>query len=45
VCQLSAELSDDFVSAEGGKGYSRNPNPEFSALMRLLDKKDPSYRC
>jgi ribulose-5-phosphate 4-epimerase/fuculose-1-phosphate aldolase len=44
VCEISAERSDDFVSTEGGKGYSRNANPEFSALMRLLDKKDPSYR-
>jgi ribulose-5-phosphate 4-epimerase/fuculose-1-phosphate aldolase len=44
VCEVSAERSDDFVSVEGGKGYSRNPNPEFTALMRLLDKKDPSYR-
>ena len=44
ICRLSAELSDDFLVAEGDKGYSRNPNPEFTALMRLLDKRDPSYR-
>jgi ribulose-5-phosphate 4-epimerase/fuculose-1-phosphate aldolase len=44
VCEVSAELSDDFLVAEGDKGYSRNPNPEFAALMRLLDKRDPSYR-
>lgn len=44
VCELSAERSDDFLVAEGDKGYSRNPNPEFAALMRLLDRKDPSYR-
>jgi ribulose-5-phosphate 4-epimerase/fuculose-1-phosphate aldolase len=44
VCEISAERSDDFLVAEGDKGYSRNPNPEFAALMRLLDKKDPSYR-
>jgi ribulose-5-phosphate 4-epimerase/fuculose-1-phosphate aldolase len=44
VCELSAELSDDFVAAEPGKGYSRAANPEFDALMRLMDKKDPSYR-
>ncbi len=45
ICRLSAELSDDFLdpNAEGNKGYSRNANPEFSALMRLLDKEDPSY--
>ena len=44
VCEISAERSDDFLVAEGSKGYSRMPNPEFAALMRLLDKKDPSYR-
>ena len=44
VCELSAERSDDFLVAEGDKGYSRNPNPEFAALVRLLDQKDPSYR-
>lgn len=44
ICELSAERSDDFLVAEGDKGYSRNPNPEFTALMRLLDKKDDSYR-
>jgi ribulose-5-phosphate 4-epimerase/fuculose-1-phosphate aldolase len=44
VCEISAERSDEFLSTEGGKGYSRIPNPEFSALVRLMDKKDPSYR-
>jgi ribulose-5-phosphate 4-epimerase/fuculose-1-phosphate aldolase len=44
ICELSAERSDDFLVAEGDKGYSRNPNPEFAALVRLLDQKDPSYR-
>lgn len=44
VCETSAERSDDFLATEGSKGYSRNPNPEFDALLRLLDKKDPSYR-
>ena len=44
VCEISAERSDDFLATEGSKGYSRNPNPEFDALMRLLDKKDGSYR-
>jgi ribulose-5-phosphate 4-epimerase/fuculose-1-phosphate aldolase len=44
VCEISAERSDDFLATEGSKGYSRNPNPEFDALMRLLDKKDDSYR-
>ena len=44
VCDLSAELSDDFLVAEGNKGYSRKPNPEFDALVRLIDRKDNSYR-
>ena len=44
VCEISADRNDDFVAAEGGIGYSRNPNPEFGALMRLLDRKDPSFR-
>ena len=44
VCELSAVRSDDFLAAEGEQGYSRNPNPEFAALMRMLDEKDPSYR-
>lgn len=44
VCELSARLSDDFLVAEGDAGYSRIPNPEFAALMRLMDKKDSSYR-
>lgn len=44
VCQRSAELSDDFLVAQGDKGYSQHPNPEFDAMLRLLDKKDPSYK-
>lgn len=44
VCELSAERSDDFLATEGSKGYSRVANPEFDALMRLMDRKDPSYR-
>jgi len=44
VCEISAERSDDFLAIDGGKGYSRIANPEFDALMRLMDKKDPSYR-
>ena len=44
VCERSAELSDNFLSTTGGDGYSRNPNPEFEALMRLMDRKDPGYR-
>ncbi len=43
ICQLNAERSDDFLVAEGDKGYSRLPNPEFAALVRLMDAKDPSY--
>ena len=44
VCEVSAERSDDFLATEGSKGYSRVANPEFAALMRLMDRKDPSYR-
>jgi ribulose-5-phosphate 4-epimerase/fuculose-1-phosphate aldolase len=44
VCKISAERSDEFLATEPGKGYSRIANPEFDALMRLMDRKDPSYR-
>ena len=41
VCKLSRERSDDFL---GDKGYSRERNPEFAAMLRMLDRKDPSYK-
>ncbi len=44
VRAVSRERSDVFLLAEGERGYSRNPNPEFAALMRLMDQKDPKYR-
>ena len=44
VCELSAERSDDFLAVDPGKGYASVPNPEFDALMRLMDRKDSSYR-
>lgn len=44
ICEVSAERSDDFLATEGGKGYSRVANPEFDALVRLMDRKDPSFR-
>jgi len=44
VCEISAQRSDDFLVAEGDAGYSKNPNPEFAAMVRLMDRKDPSYR-
>jgi ribulose-5-phosphate 4-epimerase/fuculose-1-phosphate aldolase len=44
VCRKSAELSDDFLATTGGKGYSRVANPEFDALLRLMDRRDASYR-
>ncbi len=44
IRRVSRERSDVFLEAEGDRGYSRNPNPEFTALMRLMDRKDPSYR-
>lgn len=44
VCELSSDLSDKFLSTQDGDGYSRKANPEFDALLRMLDRKDPSYR-
>ncbi len=44
VRTVSRERSDVFLKAEGEEGYSRNPNPEFDALVRLMDRKDPSFR-
>jgi ribulose-5-phosphate 4-epimerase/fuculose-1-phosphate aldolase len=44
TCTLSAERSDDFLATEGGRGYSQAPNPEFDAMIRLMDRKDPSFR-
>lgn len=41
VCQVSRERSDDFL---GDKGYSRERNPEFAAMLRLMDRKDPTYK-
>ena len=41
VCEVSRERSDDFL---GDKGYSRERNPEFAAMLRLMDRKDPSYK-
>jgi ribulose-5-phosphate 4-epimerase/fuculose-1-phosphate aldolase len=44
ICKKSAELSDDFLATTGGKGYSRVANPEFDALLRLMEKRGPSFR-
>ena len=44
VRELSRERSDVFLKAEGEDGYSKNPNPEFAALKRLMDRKDAGYR-
>jgi len=44
VCETSAQRSDEFLVAEGDAGYSKNPNPEFAAMVRLMDRKDRSYR-
>lgn len=44
VRRVSRERSDEFLSTEGGAGYSRNANPEFDALLRRLDSTDPTYR-
>ena len=45
VCELSREKSDAFLSAEQNPGwYSRIANPEFEAMVRLIERKDPSYK-
>jgi hypothetical protein len=44
VCELTAARSVDFLATEDGRGYGSKANPEFAALMRLMDRKDPSYR-
>ena len=44
VREVSRERSDVFLRAEGDEGYSQNPNPEFAAMKRLMDRKDPGYR-
>ena len=45
VCELSRDKSDAFLSTEENAGwYSKVANPEFDAMMRLMDKKDPSFR-
>ena len=45
VCQLSRDKSDAFLSAAQNPGwYSSIPNPEFEAMVRLIDRKDPSYK-
>ncbi len=45
VCELSRDKSDAFLSTEENAGwYSKVANPEFDAMVRLMDKKDPSFR-
>ena len=45
VCELSREKSDSFLSIKENEGwYSGIPNPEFDAMVRLMDRKDPSYK-
>lgn len=45
VCELSREKSDSFLSIKENEGwYSAIPNPEFEAMVRLMDSKDPSYK-
>ncbi len=45
VCELSRDKSDAFLSAAQNSGwYSSVPNPEFEAMVRLIDRKDPSYK-
>lgn len=44
VQALTLKLNNDFESVEVGDGYSRVANPEFDAMVRLMDRKDPSFR-
>jgi ribulose-5-phosphate 4-epimerase/fuculose-1-phosphate aldolase len=44
VLEKSVALNDDFMSAQDGKGYGSKANPEFDALLRLLDQRDASYK-
>jgi hypothetical protein len=44
VCKISAERSDAFLSTGGFKGLHPQPDSGFDALVRLLGRKDPSYR-
>ena len=45
VCETSREKSDAFLSIKENEGwYSKAANPEFDAMVRLMDKKDPSFR-
>jgi ribulose-5-phosphate 4-epimerase/fuculose-1-phosphate aldolase len=41
VCEQSAAMGDDFLT---DRGAQRLGQLEFDALVRLIDRKDPSYR-
>jgi ribulose-5-phosphate 4-epimerase/fuculose-1-phosphate aldolase len=41
VCEQSAAMGDDFLTGRGAQALGRL---EFDALVRLVDRKDPSYR-
>ena len=44
VCELSRERSDAFLSTAINAGsYSKVANPEFDAMVRLMERKDPSF--
>jgi ribulose-5-phosphate 4-epimerase/fuculose-1-phosphate aldolase len=41
VCERSAAMGDDFLTGRGAQALGRL---EFDALVRLIDRKDPSYK-
>jgi ribulose-5-phosphate 4-epimerase/fuculose-1-phosphate aldolase len=41
VCEQSAAMGDDFLTDRGAQALGRL---EFDALVRLVERKDPSYR-
>ena len=45
VCELSRERSDAFLATAINEGsYSKVANPEFDAMVRLMERKDPSFQ-
>ena len=45
VCELTRERSDAFLDTTINPGsYSKVANPEFDAMIRLMERKDPSFK-
>jgi hypothetical protein len=41
VCEQSAAMGDDFLTDRGAQPLGQL---EFDALVRVIDRRDPSYR-